>query len=395
MDKTKRWIKNNLVFFISLVGIGLAVIFAVSIVQIQLFHEDVSTTRVGHIRLGNDEDRYQTVLEQEIPEYLDGCIYTLTYQNKDMAVDLDYLSFLTDETIRGLNEEENNPAVFELTDANSFSSDITDTYGTDVADALDHDVLQSDILSALSDLRHAVKFDLNDYMRASEETITLASVLMDDLPDDLVNDLRAIDAIDVAPNAVFSLLEATSGTDLDNDALSLLATMVLKTGLNAHFTDFSFDDDPGGSPLWADGGLYVPVKRENHFDFTFFNPFAQVYTFTIEPQGDKQILITLSGSPYVNTYTINKDTKQSIQYPTEYVTDATVDDTTDGVIISETDTEMIYRVLLQEGQNGTIYEYVRTVRTPGGTASDVVLLYQIDPPTPKLYAENVIPKAGE
>ena len=395
MDKTKRWIKNNLVFFISLVGIALAVIFSVSIMQIQLFNEEVSSTRVGHIRLGSDEDRYQTILEQEIPDYLDECVYTLSYQNKDMAVNFDYVSFLTDETIRGLDEDENNPAVFEFTDATMFSSDITTTYGTPVSDAIHHENLQSDILAALSDLRHAVRFDLNDYMRASDETITLASVVMDDLPEDLVNALRSIDAIDVAPDALFSLLGATNETGLDNEALSLLATMMLKTALKAHFTDFSFDENPGVKPTWADDEFYVSLMRENHFDLTFFNPFDQAYTFTIVPQGDKQMVITLLGLPYVNTYTINKVSKRSIQYPTEYVTDTSIDDTTDGVIISETDTEMIYRVLLQEGQNGTIYEYVRTVMTPGGTSFDVVLLYRIDSPTPRLYAENIIPKAGE
>jgi hypothetical protein len=135
--------------------------------------------------------------------------------------------------------------------------------------------------------------------------------------------------------------------------------------------------------------------RANGFDFTFYNPFRQSYTFTVEPQGESQVLATLTGSPYVNSYTSTEDVVSSIPYPTEYVTDDTLNETTSGVIISETDTETTYRVLLQDGETGWVREVIRTVTTPSGTSTEHVVLTFIDPPVAKIYAENIVPKAGE
>ena len=395
MDKTKRWIKNNLIFFLSLVAVGLAVLFVVSILQIDAFSDDVSATRVGHIRLGEDEDAYASVLNTEIADFLDECTYTLSYQNQDLTLDAAHFHFQTDKTLAGLNKGEDNPAVFVIADEGSLTDDIRLVYGPNVTQAIDHASLRSDILAALADLRHVVRFDLQSYMLEEHTDTLLGSALITGVDDDLTQELSSAESITIPARSLFSWLDATEDTGLSNEALGLMATLLMEVAVDGHFTDMIFDHDPSDPPGWADGDPHVPIMRANGFDFTMFNPFRQTYTFTVETQGESQVLATLTGSPYVNAYTSRETVVSSIPYPTEYVADDSLNESTPGVITSETDTETIYRVLLQDGENGWVNGIVRTVTTPSGASTDHVVLTFIDPPNPQIYAENIVPKAGE
>ncbi|MFW5889273.1 MAG: hypothetical protein ACOCUD_02710 [Bacillota bacterium] len=391
MEKTKRWIKNNLIFFISLIILFLSVVFSAIILTEYKIQSDLESTRVGHIYLGSDKSNYENRLNNEISQFLSEADYEIKYQNETYNLDFAFFEFSEQATINNITKNTNNIAYFNLTDSNNFEINLRNVFGNSVINSINFDELVSDILSQLGKLDYYNVFSLTNYFT---ETSINTIILEETYPisnQNIVNDLSLISDITIKPLEQFSLLNEVSEYNISNESLSFLASMIQDLTLETHFNNYIFQSY-NILPSWANETMNIKILKTNNFDFSFYNSFDQEYKFIIEIIDSTTIKLKLEGMPYVYTYTI-EETTTSIPYDTIYIDDPDLEDIT--YKVNETDTEITYQKLLESGSNGSLHTFVRTITYNDDSTESIILYYIKFASTPEIIAENIVTKAGD
>lgn len=391
MDKLKRWIRNNLLFFISLVLLGGSLVFTTVILIEFRVTSQLESTRVGHIYLGNSKNAYESILYQEISDFYLEAEYLMSYQGHELEIDLDYFDFDMAETKNNITANENNLAYFSLS-ANNLSeleSDILSTFGSNVYDNLDLAMIVNSISSSLSSLELFNEFDLSDFFLDTIQSSVLISKTYNLSDQTLLNNMATMTPLIVESTSNFSLLDSTTDYGFDNETLSFIASAILNLLLESHFNNFIFHQY-AQLPSWASSGMNVKILRVNEFDLQFFNSFQNDYqiTFTVE---NSNVTVELIGLPYADDYAIGT-LNTVIPYNTIYVEDSSLDDI--AYKVSESDTEIVYQKLLEPGVDGEIKTYLRTITLSTGETIVKTIFYEKIDSIPEIISENIVEKVG-
>lgn len=391
MEKTKRWIKNNLIFFISLIILFFSIIFSVIILTEFKIQSNLESTRVGHIYLGSEKNDYESRLNTSITEFLAEADYKIDYQDESYDLDFSYFDFSTENTIENINNNSNNLAYFSVIDINDFETHLISIFSDEVVNAINLNELVSDIEIQLGKLDYFSVFSLTNYFDETNANSIILDKTYSISNQTITNDLSQIEEIVINPLKQFSLLDKLSVYNINNESLSFLASIMQDLTLETHFDNFIFQSY-NTFPNWANETMNVRILKTNNFDFSFYNGFNQEYKFIIDVIDSSTIKLKLQGMPYTFTYTIEEITT-AIPYNTIIVDDPDLDDIT--YKIDETDTEIIYQKLLQSGVDGTLYTYVRTITYSDSSTETTVLFYIKFSAIPEIISENIIAKAGD
>jgi len=114
MEITKKWIKNNLLFFISLIVLIISVTFSITIIASPQTSAGAESTRVAHIYLGDNTNGYSSILNDATNDFKTKATYEINYQNNTTAFDLSLVRLNLNETLSQIKPNTNNLAFFEL-----------------------------------------------------------------------------------------------------------------------------------------------------------------------------------------------------------------------------------------------------------------------------------------
>lgn len=390
LEKTKRWIKNNLIFFVSLIILFISIIFSIVIFNVFRIQSDLESTRIGHVYLGSDENSYSNILNQSVTDFLDDAEYNITYQNESYYIDFDYFDFSVTETINNINDNQNNTAYFSVNNLNNFETSLISIFSENVINGISLEDLVDDIEEKLGKLEYFSVFDLRNYLNEGSVNTVLLEKSYSIADSTIVNQLSEITEITISPVEQFSLLEELVDYNIDNETLSFLASMMQNLTMESHFTNYIFQTY-SSFPAWADNNMNVKILKVNNFDFAFYNSLNQEYRFEINIIDSTTVKLKLLGAPYVNTYTIQEITIP-VEYDTIYIDDPDLVDVT--YKIDETDTEIIYQKVLETGENGSIHQFVRTTSSPNDETITSTIFYTKIDSSPEVISENVVLKAG-
>jgi hypothetical protein len=391
MDKLKRWIRNNLLFFISLVLLGGSLVFTTVILIEFRITSQLESTSVGHIYLGNVKSSYDSILNQEILDFYLEAEYKISYQKHELEIDLDYFEFDMKETKNNITVNQNNLAYFSLS-ANNLSeleNDILSTFGTDVYDNLDLTMIVDAISNNLSSLELFSNLDLSDFFVSSIQSSVLISKTYNLSDQTILNNISTMSPFTVGGMSNFSLLANTADYTFDNETLSFIASATLNLLLESHFDNFIFHQYDQ-MPSWASSGMNVKILRVNNFDLQFFNGFQNDYqvSYTVN---NSSVTVELIGLPYADDYDIST-LNTVIPYNTIYVEDSSLDDI--AYKVSETDTEIVYQKLLEPGVDGEVKTFQRTITLSTGETIVKTIFYERIESIPEIISENIVEKVG-
>jgi len=385
MFLSKQWIKNNLLFFISLIVLFLSLVFAAIIISNLEINARAENTRVGHIYLGDDENLYDNILIRETEDFKEQADYQIEYQNQTIEIDLSYFSLDLNQTINQIQSDQENNAVFVLENQTDFYDDLDAHLTTEIFNQVNIESLNQIIIQYLNEYQFSLKIDLNDYLEASatqlvliEKTYNLSDqTLVNMFPDELV--------FTIEKTSMFSLIEASSDYTFSNEMLSVLASMMLELTLESHFSNYQFyavEDDTFD--------VFVEIYQNNQIDFEFYNDYNQNYEIIIS-KNQGTMTIQLIGSPYLNTYTRTQETVL-VPYETIYIDDSELTDSQ--YIVEDTEEYTLYQRLVVQGENGEITAYQRTIVRPGGSTSTIRLFFHRIGPVDEIIHENTVQKEG-
>jgi hypothetical protein len=205
--------------------------------------------------------------------------------------------------------------------------------------------------------------------------------------------IEKISSIEIPKQRRFSLLEQIDDLGLTNEQMSIIASGLQGVIVNTHFNGFIFEQNIE-TPSWASPGQDVRILRVNRFDFTFFNSLDYGFSLEIEEVNNNTLSFSLLGIPYITTYTSEFVVQATIPYQTIYIDNDTINELTPGVIITETDEEFIYRVLIQSGINGEVIFYNRTTTVTGSAPVTIKLFDEQYLPVDEIYHEHIVEKVG-
>ena len=397
MNKLKQLVKRNLYLSITLEILAISLVFAGVILAIFSEDNDVDQTSIGFIYLGNSsETQYQSIIEREVNDWQDSAEFTIQFQGYVMELDLNWFELDTDKTIAELTIDEDNNAYFNLSAENELLliDALYSTFTTDIMDSFDFDLFIENLHLDIQKLYSRKTYELSDFLDTVLfenviDTTTLTNISSTDV--DAI--ISKVAAIEIAEQGRFSLLNQIGGLGLTNEQMSIIASGLQGVVMNTNFNGFIFVQNTV-TPTWAMPGHDVRILLVNQFDFTFFNSLGYGFTLTIEEVNDSTLLFTLLGIPYITEYTSESLVQISIPYQTLYINDETIDETTPGVIITETDDEFIYRILIQSGVNGEVVFFNRTTTETGKDPVTIKLFDEQYLPVDEIYHEHIVEKVG-
>ena len=397
MNKLKQLFKRNAYFTITLIVLLLSVTFAGVTLAVFSLGNTVDQTSIGFIYLGSyDEDRYESILNREINAWKINAEYKIQYQDYTYLIPLNLINFNYDDTISRLTKNENNLAYFDISTANLLilKDEIEEQFTASIYAQFDFDQFYLDFDQDIQSLKDRKVYELSDYLDSSVESTILAqkNLLNVDAADvDYI--IGEVAELTIYANERFSLLTQLGSLDLTNEQLSIIASGIQGVIINTNFNGFIFNQNYT-EPIWATSGQNVRVLRVNNFDFTFFNDFDFDYSITISKVNSTTLSFTLTGYPYISDYQTASVFQVSIPFPTIYIDNPDIDDLTPGVIVTETDTEYIYHVLIQSGVDGQVVFFMRTTTRLGESSETSRLFSEQLLPITAIYYENIVEKGG-
>jgi len=397
LNKLKQLVKRNLYLSITLEILAISLVFAGVILAIFSEDNDVDQTSIGFIYLGNSsETQYQSIIEREISDWQESAEFTVQFQGYSMELDLNWFTLDIDQTIAELTVNEDNNAYFDLSSENQILllDALQSTFTADIMDSFNSELFIEALHSDLHQLYSRKTYELSDFLDADLfenviDTTTLTNINSADV--DAI--ISKVTTIEIEEQARFSLLDQIGGLGLTNEQMSIIASGLQGVVMNTNFNGFIFVQNTT-TPTWAMPGHDVRILLVNQFDFTFFNSLDYGFTLTIEEVDASTLLFTLLGIPYITEYTSESLVQISIPYQTLYISDETIDETTPGVIITETDDEFIYRILIQSGVNGEVIFYNRTTTETGKDPVTIKLFDEQYLPVDEIYHEHIVEKVG-
>lgn len=391
------YFKRNIYFMVSIITVFVAAIFAITIFIVNDISDQPAQTTVGSIYLGgHEENQYDSVVTSEINTFMSIATYEIKYQNVSIDIPLNLFTFNKDKTLNLLIDDQKNQAIFELSDQNQILlEDALDlAFSVEVVDLLDLDQLMNQIKSDLGQMLTKKQYELDLYFVDQAFESQLNMEVMNTLDQiDVTNITNEVQTIEIAAKTQFSLLDSLGSLDLDNEQLSIIANGMLKVLLKSHMNGFTFETY-AESPLWATNGFNVRILKVNDYDFTFYNPYDFGYKIEIAKLSDNSILLTLLGVPYVDTYDYEIELKTTIPVEIIYVNNDLLNETTSGVIITDTATETTYELLISTGTNGYIYDLIRTTTDLEGNTTSIKIYDILYLGDPTIYEQHIVEKDG-
>ncbi|MDD4194642.1 MAG: hypothetical protein PHW37_05195 [Acholeplasmataceae bacterium] len=397
MKKLSGLAIQNLYFVLSFVILGSALIFTVLFLTWFGIDAEPNQTSVGIIYLGDlEEDEYASRIESEVLIWKSTAVYDIYYQNESFRVDLNLFDLDIENILDSIQLNQQNQALFTLSESNRtiLRDSLKAFFTEDVIEALDFDTLIDEITHKMGRLIRRKSFALVNYLDPLLTNNEIDAYEIKNLSDDDMAIMSTIEPLIVEPYSRFSVLKALEIYDLTNDQMSMIATAILTTSLNSHFSGFDFSSYPE-DPSWAVFNYNVRILRLNRYDLTFFNNLNQTFTFHITPASDNSIEVSLEGYPYLVTYKTVVRSMYTVNYPTFEIENEDLDETQEGVEIINDDGVEYYRLLIQEGIDGSVISYFRSMVRLDEEAV-LVRLFEVQlEPTPKIYHIKYIETEGE
>ncbi len=370
----------------------MSLVFSVIILTEFTIQSNMESTRIGHIYLGSEESSYSSTLSAEIDDYLDRVEYRIYYQNQVYDLDIDMFQLDIALTLSSLVHNQNNQAKFNLSSSNQslFENDIKVIFSESVYNEINIDVLIEAIKTKLASLTYFYNFDLSNYFEEDSYNQVLVSKNYQINDIDIISDMNTLESFTISGKSQFSLLSNDISNNLSNESLSFIASCLLNISLESHFNNFSYNKYEE-YPAWADYAFNVRVLKNNNFDFSFYNDYDNSYTIVFTMLDSTTVKVELLGLPYVNEYSYEEEII-SVEFNTIYIPDSSLVDV--AYKVSETDEEIIYQQELSPGVNGEVHQFKRTILTPEGEQSTIILISDLLEPTSRVVAENIVPKVG-
>jgi len=380
---------------ITLIVLLLSLTFAGLTLAVFSIANTVDQTSVGFIYLGNyEEDQFGSILTREINTWKQNADYRIEYQDYTYVIDLDVLEFDLNQTLTNINRDQDNQAYFVISSTNrlDLQNEIIAHFTSPITSTLDVNTFFEDLLSDFSDLRNRKVYNLVDYLDESvEQTIIYQSEINLLLNADVEKIISEVTNIQISANERFSLLDKIGDLPLTNEQMSIIASGIQSISVNTNFSGFIFEQNYT-LPVWAGPGQNVRILKVNQFDFTFFNNFDYDYQIEISKTNDTTLEFSLIGYPLITSYNTVPVFQVEIPFQTIYLDNESIDDLTPGVIVTETDTEYIYQLLIQTGVPGQVDFFIRTETRLGETPVSTKLFDEETLPINAIYYQNIVEK---
>ncbi|MCK7492320.1 MAG: hypothetical protein MZW92_12500 [Comamonadaceae bacterium] len=327
-----------------------------------------------------------------------GATYRLGFQGYQFEIDLEALSFDADATVAAIVRDQANLAVFILSEAsrNAILAGIESMFSAGVTAHFDSDAFLADLIGDASHLYQIKTYRLGDYLSAASADTVLAEIVLDGLAaGDVTAIVAAAGLIDVpaaGPLLAFGKVR--------RDGPRQRATVDPRLRLASDHRRDPVSILPVSHPapscrLGRRSASDVRILRANGLDFSFYNPMDFGYRFVVTAIDATSFRIALVGLPFVETIESVWERAAVVPFAVETIEDLTLDGSTPGVIVIDSDEETVYRVVVRAGIDGAIWFQNRTVTAPG--AAPVVERVAIDerPSVAAIYRENTVPKGGD
>lgn len=391
------YFKRNIYFMISIITLFIAIVFAGTMFFVNDISNPPSSTVLGSIYLGAyEEDQYENVINNQINAFLNDVAYEISYQDSIYEIPLTLFDYDHDQTMASLNENKVNQAYFSITDENQLilEEQLELNFSNDVYLAINVEDLISQIKDDMGDMTSLKQYQLADYFIENTDQTDLNQESISNIDAEDVSQIDLlVDQIIINPNSRYSMLDNLGTLDLSNDQLSIISTGLLKVLAKSHMNGFMFNTNPV-IPAWASIGYNVRILKVNQYDFSFFNSFDYTYYINIEQTSTTSLSFSLTGVPYVDTYNVEIEDKISIPRNTIYYDNDLLDENTPDVIITETDTEITYLLLIEDGHDGNIYYINRIVTDVFGTTTQYKLYEEQYDSQSRIYDQLIVEIGG-
>lgn len=397
MQKLSSLSSQTLYFYISILVLIFSVLFGVVLFSIFGFGNVVNQTTVGFVYLGNTpRDDYSNVLNQQVAQWKNTADYEITFQDYSYQVDLSLFDFQVAQTVSNIQDDRRNPALFTISVANkaNLKQDLIESFGTVIGNEVLIDELSNKLIQDFRLLYSAKTYSLNTYLPATLAEGVISDSLIQNIA---VNDVNAIlstvTTLTIDPLSRFSVLKELGTSPLSNEQMSIIASGLQDLSKSTNFTGFVFDQNLS-MPVWAEPGKNVRILKVSQFDFSFYNPLDYALNVNISAPTSTSLAFALTGLPFITEYVTVSEQQIVIPFTTSINYDETLNASTPNVLIEDTDTETIYRVLDQAGVNGGILFYLRTGTRADNTTQTTRIFVEQYPQVPAIYRENRIAKVG-
>lgn len=384
---------------ISLITVSLSIMFAVVMLFVLDLGESVEETSVGFIYLGSySQDQYAGVLTSKVAQWQETADFELVYHGYEIEIDLSLFNFNVTETVSQIQTNQTNQAFFTISTENRailmthFEDNMTPT----ILSSFDMDSFLEDVLSDMSSLKNRKVYQLKLYLAEGLSQSVIQTITIDQISLADVNQIiEEVESIQILGTSRFSILK-TLGTNpnLDNNQLSIIASALQKLTIDTHFEGYVYTSYLT-LPSWAEPGMNVRILKVNQFDFSFYNRLIDPYTVEINQVSNDTLSFTLKGYPYMTTYVSSIDESIVIPFTTQYIENLTIDETTPGVIITETDTEFIYEMIITPGQTGKVISYFKTITPLNGSSTTIKIYDEQYVASPEIREQNIVLKDGD
>lgn len=395
MKSTMLYLKRNLYFILSLTTLVLTAGLAVILLFVFDLGKPVAQTSVGFVYLGStEESEYAAVLTPRIAQWQNTADYALSYQEYEWKIDLNYFNFDVDETVKHVDQDQNNKAYFTLseTSKNQLHQDMISDLTQDLIDGFDYEALLDDLNQDMSLLKNRKTYHLKNYLDPALLQTVIESIQIDNIPFDVVTNIHnALDDIIISANQRFKLSTALQSYGLSNEELSVIASAMQYVLIVTPVQGFIFEPYTA-LPSWASPGANVRILQMSGYDFSFFNPLQETMTLSVDRLDQDSLMFTLKGYPFLTTYERINQVGSTIYFQETRLQNLNLNDTTPGITIIDSALETVYELIITPGVNGQIINYQRKI-TPLNQASTTITLFSehIYPIT-QIVEEHVIPK---
>lgn len=397
MQKLNSLSSQTLYFYTSILVLIFSVLFGVVLFSIYGFGNVVNQTTVGFIYLGNTpQENYTTVLNQQIIQWKVNSEYNFKFQGYNYELDLSLFDFQAQQTVNNIEENTSNNAYFTITDANKLAlvADLEEHFGTVIGQAVIIDELTSDLINDMRRLYTTRNYALKNYLDVTLAEEVIDDTLVSSIPASSVTAiLDKVSSLTIHPLSRFSILDELGNSGLTNEQMSIIASGIQAITQNTSMNGYVFDQNLS-MPSWAEPGKNVRILKVSNFDFSFYNPLDYELVVNISQFDTTTLQFALTGFPFITEFETASVEQLVIPFTTDYQANETIDENSPNVIIVETDTEFIYRVLTQAGADGKIVFFQRTATLLDGTITTTRIYVEQYSQTPEIYQENRVTKVG-
>lgn len=393
--KIKDWIQKSGYIYLSLGILILALVFAVTMVSLFWTEEKANQTTVGTIYLGDKSaQEYEISILLGVSEWQNKANYYIHYHQYTKEIPLDVFVIDLASTLLNLKEGQKNPVKFILSEQmlSEFEADMLDYFGPVIFGALDIEKLIQDVAGDVENMSLQKEYSLYSYLDTdlSKTSLTVSTII--NISSNDVNEILAlVNEIHIPANKRFSLLDAIGGSGLSNEQMSIIASgiqsAIMPTGFSGIIRQQYLEP-----PSWSEVGKNVRILQVSRIDFSFFNPLDIDFVLKIEKKDSKTLQFVLQGFPFLAIYSVDSVTDDKVAFQTKYIEDITIGPDIEDVEVIELEFETIYRILEQEGQNGSITTFYRTVVDPDEKTVTSSILQEFMIPRDLIYRQNTVVK---